>query len=592
MFIRALYLATVMSASATDASLKLNHHLLSFESRAGSLAVPLPSSYLTPRTDRPIGTFSSKIRLRALLIPNMSPQRRFGTPSRAVNSGPYQKPESTGNTPGKVAKGAVDFILNQEPATPSSTEHATRYDNAASSSALQLPFVKEESFDTLPTPFHYGGSPLESQAKLETFHQELQESFADTPGMPSQVQWHAIVESYLSNLHDRKRDKALINRTTHGMIFETLSCPESTHVGTPQFRFWARKMFQLVETSGVTVITHGGRPVAVKEHMYEILCMCHAESDHAGRDKTCKVLRSYYTWIPKELVANFVKACPTCAKKRAFNVLFFDTSRFGEDIMPRRDSVYMTTPSPLTESPVTTSYTPSLTGPLLSAGPNDSGAYIVNGNIVHCVDGLQQKFRSDPIAYAQHPRHTGYPSEFNALGLQTTRQQADSGNEELTLPPFNGPTEGGLGTENGARDIAGVEEASNTALPPLMPYLTRDGGITHNNTSSRFSGAGYPPIDPSLLGELHRSHSGTSIGSFPPTPLLTVGILGEPTSSEEAAFRWHRANADVPSSVSPNSQMSLSPYSPSPAFFSPTPMKIEERSPILEFPPETKEEPN
>ncbi|KAH8114916.1 hypothetical protein DFH11DRAFT_1508304, partial [Phellopilus nigrolimitatus] len=139
----------------------------------------------------------------------------------------------------------------------------------------------------------------------------------DEQGMPTRAQWEVIVDNYLTCLHPRKRDKALITQNMHEMIFRTLVDPDATRLGTPQFRFWARKMFELVEAAGALVITNGGRPVAVKEHIYDILCMCHAESGHAGRDKTCKILREYYTWIPKELTANFVKACPTCMLKRA-----------------------------------------------------------------------------------------------------------------------------------------------------------------------------------------------------------------------------------------------------------------------------------
>ena len=147
----------------------------------------------------------------------------------------------------------------------------------------------------------------------------------DEPGMPTRAQWKVIVREYLEGLHERKREKALISRKLHEMIYDTLMHPESTRLGSPQFRFWARKMFEMVEVAGSTVITHGGRPVAVKEHIYDILCMCHLESNHAGRDKTCKVLREYYTWIPKELTANFVKACPTCAVKRAGDSTFVIT---------------------------------------------------------------------------------------------------------------------------------------------------------------------------------------------------------------------------------------------------------------------------
>lgn len=152
-----------------------------------------------------------------------------------------------------------------------------------------------------------------------------QASLEDRQGMPTRAHWNAIMETYLQNLHPSKREKALISEQMHKMIYRTLIEPDLARIGTPQFRFWCRKMFQVVDAKGALVITNGGRPIAVKEYIYDILCMCHEESGHSGRDKTCKILRDYYTWIPKELTANFVKACPTCIIKRS-----------TESFMPRK----------------------------------------------------------------------------------------------------------------------------------------------------------------------------------------------------------------------------------------------------------------
>lgn len=537
----------------------------------------------------------------------MSPKRRFGTPSRAANSKPYDKVEAAEKSPDKVPKGAVDFILNQEPASQLPVDHATRLDSGAGvgSPALDLPFIKDESFNSsISTLVKMEGSPQEFQEKYERF-QESQGQHVDSPGMPSYDQWQAIVNRYLRNLHERKRDKALITRAMHEMIFDTLSYPESTRVGTPQFRFWARKMFQLVEIAGVSVITHVGRPVAVKEHMYEILCMCHAESDHAGRDKTCKVLRNYYTWIPKELVANFVKACPTCSKKRAFDTLVIDTCQIGQLIIPKREAVCMATPSPLTESPVTGNSL-SLTGPLSTCGPNDArtfqAPYTIDGKIAYPVSGQYPAPRGIHTSLAQLPRRVSYPFDFNALGLPS-HGQGHSGAEILTLPPMNNSTVDIVEARNnntvtGPMQSYCTPQVSGPALPPLMNYLTKDGRMSQNGrmllpSANPSTDMRCPPIDPSLLGDMQRSQLTPTSGmasissgpsrSFPPTPLLTIGILGEHTP-EEAAFvagGWHRTDAGAPLSTSPNLRMSISPYPTPQAFFSPVPMKIEEKSPIL-----------
>lgn len=65
------------------------------------------------------------------------------------------------------------------------------------------------------------------------------------------------------------------------------------------------------------VVLHENRPVAIMEQLYELFCYCHVRAGHGGRDKTCAVIREHYSWVPKELTAQFVKACPTCAVKRS-----------------------------------------------------------------------------------------------------------------------------------------------------------------------------------------------------------------------------------------------------------------------------------
>jgi hypothetical protein len=76
------------------------------------------------------------------------------------------------------------------------------------------------------------------------------------------------------------------------------------------------------------VVLHDKRPVAIKEQLYEVLCYCHAVARHGGRDKTCATLRLNYSWVPKELTAKFVKACPTCTLKRSGNPDLL--SQFGQ----------------------------------------------------------------------------------------------------------------------------------------------------------------------------------------------------------------------------------------------------------------------
>ncbi|KIK93595.1 hypothetical protein PAXRUDRAFT_105234, partial [Paxillus rubicundulus Ve08.2h10] len=154
----------------------------------------------------------------------------------------------------------------------------------------------------------------------------------DQPGLPTYVQYKRIEAAYLNSLSPRKRDKALITQTMFDKIWDVIHQPEACNIETPQFRFWVRKMFTLSQPQGretedndddscdlPAVVLHENRPVAVKEQLYELFCYCHSQAGHAGRDKTCAVIRQHYSWVPKELTAQFVKACPTCTLKRSGN---------------------------------------------------------------------------------------------------------------------------------------------------------------------------------------------------------------------------------------------------------------------------------
>ncbi|GAA5891958.1 hypothetical protein JCM6882_007420 [Rhodosporidiobolus microsporus] len=66
-----------------------------------------------------------------------------------------------------------------------------------------------------------------------------------------------------------------------------------------------------VDESQVVVI-HDGLPVARREDIYEVLVECHRKMEHGGREKTFKEVRTKWSWVPKELVARFIKICPSC----------------------------------------------------------------------------------------------------------------------------------------------------------------------------------------------------------------------------------------------------------------------------------------
>ncbi|KAI0641007.1 hypothetical protein C8Q79DRAFT_886738, partial [Trametes meyenii] len=147
-------------------------------------------------------------------------------------------------------------------------------------------------------------------------------------GMPTLEAFAEVEAEYLAMLSDRKRAKALISQDLFEQIRLVLKDPTDCSVGTPQFRWWVRKMFAFGPappsegpsppcrnsgTSGCGApIVHDGKCVAVKEDIYGLLCFYHERVDHGGRDRTAREIRKYYTWVPKELIAGFIKNCPTC----------------------------------------------------------------------------------------------------------------------------------------------------------------------------------------------------------------------------------------------------------------------------------------
>ena len=135
-------------------------------------------------------------------------------------------------------------------------------------------------------------------------------------GFPPECEFDSIVFEYITALNPRKREKALMTQAMYESILSILINPNNTRDSTAQFRFWTKKMFRLVTTPHVQIVTHENRPVAVKEQIYDVLVQCHAQCSHGGRDKTSNQVRRYYSWIPKELIARFVKACPTCYRRR------------------------------------------------------------------------------------------------------------------------------------------------------------------------------------------------------------------------------------------------------------------------------------
>ncbi|KZF20664.1 hypothetical protein L228DRAFT_240435 [Xylona heveae TC161] len=138
-------------------------------------------------------------------------------------------------------------------------------------------------------------------------------------GFPSLESFEMVMNDYILSLSPKKRDKALIPKKRCDNIEAVLSDPKCTTIESAQFRFWAKKMFSLrtvYDPQKAVLVCHEGKPVAVRERLFQILTKAHADCQHGGRDKTSGQVRRYYSWVPKELIARFVRSCPTCSMRR------------------------------------------------------------------------------------------------------------------------------------------------------------------------------------------------------------------------------------------------------------------------------------
>jgi len=107
----------------------------------------------------------------------------------------------------------------------------------------------------------------------------------------SEEEFLMLAEDYLLSLSPKKREKALLSNAMYQKILMVLLQPKNTQVSTAQFRFWAKKMFTLSTTETHHIVCHGGKPVATKECLYDVLVYCHRKSSHGGRDKTSAEVR-------------------------------------------------------------------------------------------------------------------------------------------------------------------------------------------------------------------------------------------------------------------------------------------------------------
>ncbi|QSS64182.1 hypothetical protein I7I51_01247 [Histoplasma capsulatum] len=80
-------------------------------------------------------------------------------------------------------------------------------------------------------------------------------------------------------------------------------------------RNWVKNSFMLSNNQtpkGKELICREGKPIVIQEKLFKVLTRAHQQCQHGGRDKTTAQARMTYSGIPAELVAQYIKICPTC----------------------------------------------------------------------------------------------------------------------------------------------------------------------------------------------------------------------------------------------------------------------------------------
>ncbi|KAI9671140.1 MAG: hypothetical protein M1817_003647 [Caeruleum heppii] len=225
------------------------------------------------------------------------------------------------------------------------------------SQASMMPSIMGPPQSTLP-PDHYAqylpnglsfdGDQSGAYFGVPSYNDAAMHATPSPEGFPTPEMFDTIVNEYIMALSPKKRDKALIPQKRYDNILLVLRDKKCTTIESAQFRyvgptrfsrelyafrqlhldafgngaiavFWAKKMFGLGKSSHAPmgeVVMHEGKPVAVRENLYKVLTDAHGFCQHGGRDKTSTQVRKYWSWVPKELIARFVRHCPTCVVRR------------------------------------------------------------------------------------------------------------------------------------------------------------------------------------------------------------------------------------------------------------------------------------
>lgn len=408
---------------------------------------------------------------------------------------------------------ATAAAMGQAPyPTTRPVQKAARRCKQASSDASTLP-------DSVLLAPEYPCPPLMRHTSSSRSSQRS--NFTDL-GLPTREEFAKLEEHYLASLDKSKKAKALISQEMFDKIWLVLHFPDDCTIGTPQFRWWVRKMFALAHPDQLedatlrtlqsspsdghvqvmmrecerqnaapqpsfflSVVVHDGKRLAIREHIYDIICVCHERIGHGGRDRTSAEIRKIYTWVPKDLILLFIKHCPTCVAKKNGKS---DDSRVGSTA---------STPLPDANPPDSCSGALSMDlkricHPLGAGSVNqstsnlmvDSHSGMVNSStsqLLYTIDNdgtastppmaYDSGVSEDPLRTVAHNTWTTSTSEPGLVpsgsGAPTWRFPPDAEGHSLGVPMERHPSYLPLPGITGHHDSEGAQPHAKVTLPPL-----------------------------------------------------------------------------------------------------------------------------
>lgn len=269
----------------------------------------------------------------------------------------------------------------------------------------------------------------------------------------SPEEFDGLMDTYLFSLHARKRSKALIDQSLANDCLLVLTNPDNTRIFNPKFRWWVRKHFIFTTLGEFRVLLDkkNGKPVCVKEKLYERIAYFHELIGHGGRDKTFNAISKAYSRVPAELVALFIKVCRGCAANRRQS-----KAKKSSAASLRRLSIASigsvgsqgTMPSPLLTAGLDSDYSP-IPSPMLPTPPS---------------------YQQHTFGYPYDHFHS-HQQQQQITQMYQPSKMAQYQNATFSLDDSNAMNSFGMGRFTNVPSYYGAFQTANTTstLPPTMP---------------------------------------------------------------------------------------------------------------------------